>query len=65
MNNLLAISECTCSQVQNNSSPSITDWMMVAITVVYVIATIAICIANFKSAKATKQQLEEMWSVIL
>ena len=60
MNNLLAISECACSQVQNNSSPSVTDWMMVVITVVYVIATIAICFANFSSANAAKKQLEEM-----
>lgn len=36
-----------------------TDWLMVIITTVYVIATIAICIANFKSPKATKEQLDE------
>lgn len=36
-----------------------TDWLMVIITTVYVIATIAICVANFKSAKATKEQLDE------
>lgn len=39
--------------------PTITDWLMVAITVVYVIATIAICVANFKSAKATREQVAE------
>lgn len=39
--------------------PTITDWLMVAITAVYVIATIAICWANIKSAKATREQLEE------
>lgn len=33
--------------------------LMVLITVVYVIATIFICWANIKSAKMTKQQLEE------
>lgn len=38
---------------------TITDWLMVAITAVYVIATIAICWANIKSAKATRAQLEE------
>ena len=59
MSNVMTIAECVCSQVQNNSSPSITDWMMVAITVVYVIATVLICIANFSSAKASKKQLEE------
>lgn len=32
---------------------------MVAITVVYVFATIAICVANFKSAKATHEQVIE------
>ena len=40
--------------------PNITDWMMVAITFVYVVATIFILKANNKSAEATKQQLEEM-----
>ncbi len=33
--------------------------IMVIITFVYVIATIAICIANLRSAKATREQLEE------
>lgn len=36
------------------------NWVMVFITGVYVIATIAICVANFKSAKASKMQLEVM-----
>lgn len=40
--------------------PSITDWLMVGITVVYVIATIFICWANLKSVKAAKEQLGEM-----
>lgn len=39
--------------------PTITDWLMVGITFVYVIATIAICLANIKSAKATREQLAE------
>lgn len=30
-----------------------TDWIMIAITAVYVIATIFICIFNYRSAKAT------------
>ena len=38
----------------------ITDWLMVGITLVYVIATIFICWANIKSAKAAKLQLQEM-----
>lgn len=36
------------------------NWVMVIITGVYVVATIAICVANFKSAKASKMQLEVM-----
>ncbi len=39
---------------------TITDWLMVIITFVYVIATIFICYANFKSAKASKEELAEM-----
>lgn len=38
---------------------SITDWLMVGITFIYVVATIFICVANVKSAKATKAQLAE------
>lgn len=41
------------------SMPSITDWLMVIITLVYVVATIFICVANVKSAKATREQLAE------
>ena len=36
--------------------PTITDWLMVIITLVYVIATIFICWANIKSAKASKEE---------
>lgn len=39
--------------------PTITDWLMVGITLVYVIATIAICRANINSAKATREQVAE------
>ena len=39
--------------------PTITDWLMVGITAVYVIATIAICWANIKSADATREQVAE------
>lgn len=39
--------------------PTITDWIMVCITAVYVIATILICLANMRSAKATRDQLAE------
>ena len=35
------------------------EWAMVWITAVYVIATCAICWANIRSAKATKEQLAE------
>ncbi len=40
--------------------PTITDWLMVFVTIVYVIATIFICIANIRSAKASQAQLSEM-----
>lgn len=36
------------------------DWAMVIITAVYVVATIIICYANIKSAKASQAQLTEM-----
>ncbi|MFR8003245.1 MAG: hypothetical protein ACLU62_10050 [Hydrogeniiclostridium sp.] len=36
------------------------DWAMVIITGIYVIATIFICWANIKSAQASKAQLNEM-----
>ena len=39
---------------------TITDWLMVGITFIYVIATILICVANLKSARATQNQLAEM-----
>ncbi len=39
--------------------PTITDWLMVAITAVYVVATIFICRANIKSAEATREQVAE------
>lgn len=39
--------------------PTIADWLMVGITVVYVVATILICWANIKSARATREQVAE------
>ena len=39
--------------------PTITDWLMVGITAVYVVATIFISCANIKSANATRDQLTE------
>lgn len=39
--------------------PTITDWLMVIITFVYVVATIFICIFNGRSAKATRDQVKE------
>ena len=38
----------------------VTDWIMVIITTIYVIATILICYFNGKSAKAAKIQTDEM-----
>ncbi len=40
--------------------PTITDWLMVFITLIYVVATVFICWANLKSAKASKEELAEM-----
>lgn len=39
--------------------PTVTDWLMVGITFVYVVATIFICIFNGRSAKATREQVLE------
>jgi hypothetical protein len=39
--------------------PTITDWIMVIITGVYVFATIFICVFNYRSAKATREQVAE------
>lgn len=39
--------------------PTITDWLMVGITIVYVIATIAIFRANKKSAEVAETQLQQ------
>ncbi len=39
--------------------PTITDWIMVGITAVYVIATILISAANIKAANATREQVAE------
>ena len=59
--NLLQASE-NISNKQNTTTVngSITDWLMVVITFVYVVATIFICVANIQSAKASKKQTEEM-----
>lgn len=42
------------------STPSITDWLMVVVTAVYVLTTVLICVSNYKSAKASNQQIKEM-----
>lgn len=39
--------------------PTITDWLMVIITGIYVVATIFICRANIKAANATREQVAE------
>ncbi len=39
--------------------PAITDWLMVGITSVYVIATTFICIFNARSDKVTREQIAE------
>ena len=41
------------------TTPSVTDWLMVIITGIYMLATIAIFVANLISAKSAKKQLNE------
>lgn len=53
------IADAIISLAQELSKPSISDWMMVGITIIYVLATCMICYFNFKSAKAASMQLEE------
>lgn len=38
---------------------NVTDWIMIVITTIYGIATILICIFNYRSAKATREQVAE------
>lgn len=42
------------------SETMLTDWIMIIITTIYVIATIVICISNKRSADAAKEQTREM-----
>ena len=42
-----------------NETFMITDWLMVVITLIYVITTIKISKANVDSAKATREQVED------
>ncbi len=37
-----------------------TDWIMVIITAIYVIATIIMCAFNYESTRISKEQIEEM-----
>ena len=39
--------------------PTITDWLMVLITAIYVTATVFICWANIRSANATKKPIAQ------
>lgn len=39
--------------------PTIADWLMVAVTTVYVVATILICYFNYKSSEASNNQILE------
>ena len=41
------------------STPNITDWLIVIITFIYMVATIAIFIANLISAQSSKKQINE------
>ena len=46
-------------QIITDNTPSVTDWLMVGITFVYVVATILILIANYKSARAAEKQIQQ------
>lgn len=46
--------------ISSNPEVTIVDWLMFVITFIYVIATIFIFIANFKSAKASNEQSKMM-----
>lgn len=46
-------------QIITDNTPSVTDWLMVGITFVYVVATILILIANYKSARAAEKQTQQ------
>ena len=43
---------------EDKSKPMITDWLMVIITTIYVIATIIITVENMKATKTTRDQRE-------
>ena len=58
--NLLQSSENIPNEQNSITNGSITDWLMVIITLVYVVATIFICFANIQSAKSSKEQTKEM-----
>jgi len=45
--------------INKYSSVNISEWILIGITTVYVIATILICIFNYRSAKATREQVLE------
>lgn len=45
--------------IQKSSSVNLNEWLLVGITAIYVIATILICIFNYRSAKAIREQVLE------
>ena len=40
------------------NTPTVTDWLMVIITAIYVAATIGILLANYKSVKVSQKQIK-------
>jgi len=59
MENLQIAIESLTEAINRSNSFDLTAWLLVGVTAVYVLATIAICVANFQSAKATRAQLAE------
>ena len=45
--------------VKSSTSIKLSEWIMVGITAIYVIATILICLFNYRSAMATRKQVQE------
>ena len=45
--------------IMSSSSINLSEWILVGITAIYVIATILICIFSYRSAKGTREQVQE------
>ena len=59
MGNLREAIEELTEAIGKSNSFDLTSWIMIAITFIYVVTTVFICVANLRSAKATRDQLAE------